>query len=240
MIKERNQSRVVDRARRSPTARPGARRTPAQVAARDGRTEQRILDAAHAVFLRSGTAGARTQEIAREAGVNAALLHYYFRSKEQLAAAVFRRVAREVFPTIIGVLASDADLETKVREVVRLELDHLSRTPGLPAYLLCELNHHADRPAQFLEAMMGQAPAEVGVRVREVLGAQIAREVRAGRIRRISFEQFVVNLLALCVFPFAARPMFAAFLGFDDAGFHAFIDARRKDLPTFMLQGLRP
>ena len=128
----------------------------------------------------------------------------------------------------------------KVREVVRLELDHLSRTPGLPAYVLCELNHHVDRPAQFLEAMMGQAPAEVGVRVRAVLGAQIAREVRAGRLRRVSFEQFVVNLLALCVFPFAARPMFAAVLGLDGAAFDAFIEARRKDLPVFFLKGLRP
>jgi len=53
--------------------------------ARDGDTEQRILDAAHTVFLRRGTAGARMQEIAKEAAVNSALLHYYFRSKERLA-----------------------------------------------------------------------------------------------------------------------------------------------------------
>jgi AcrR family transcriptional regulator len=207
---------------------------------RDGQTEQRILDAAHAVFLRSGTAGARTQEIAKAAGVNQALLHYYFRSKEQLAAAVFRRAARDTFPTIIGVLASDLDLETKVREVIRAELDHLSRTPGLPGYVLAEMNHHADRPAQFFEALMGEAPADVGVRVRQVVGAQIAREVRARRLRPVSFEQFVVNLLSLCVFPFAARPMLTAVLGFDDAAFRTFITERRIDLPTFFLQGMRP
>ena len=192
------------------------------------------------MFLRSGTAGARTQEIARAAGVNQALVHYYFRTKEQLASAVFRRAARDAFPTIIGVLASDLDLEDKVWEVIRVELDHLSRTPGLPGYVLSELHHHADRPAQFLEALMGQAPADVGVRVRQVLGAQIARAVRARRIRPVSFEQFVVNLLALCVFPFAARPMFAAVLGFDDAAFQTFIAERRIDLPTFFLGGMRP
>ena len=94
-----------------------------------------------------------------------------------------RRAARDAFPTIIGVLASDLDLEDKVREVIRVELDQLSRTPGLPGYVLSELHHHADRPAQFLEALMGQAPADVGVRVRQVLGAQIARAVRARMVQ---------------------------------------------------------
>src|SRR6185436_16021584 len=96
-----------------------ARRRPA---APDGTTEQRILDAAHAVFIRRGTAGARMQEIAEEAGVNKALLHYYFRSKERLAEAVFRRVALQLFPPLIGVLSSpDLSIEEKVARVIELE-----------------------------------------------------------------------------------------------------------------------
>src|SRR5437762_13767076 len=96
---------------------------------RDGDTEQRILDAAHAVFLRRGTAGARTQEIAKEAGVNSALLHYYFRTKERLAAAVFQRAASQLMPAVIGILASDANLEEKVRQVIDVELRQLLATP---------------------------------------------------------------------------------------------------------------
>ena len=71
---------------------------------RDGDTESRILDGAHRVFVRAGTAGARTQEIAKEAGVNSALLHYYFRTKERLAEAVFRRAAGQLMPAVIGIL----------------------------------------------------------------------------------------------------------------------------------------
>src|SRR5436190_20088600 len=98
-----------------PKRRTGATR--GARARRDGRTEQRILDAAHTVFVRSGTAGARTQEIAREAGVNSALLHYYFRSKERLAQAVFTRAASQLFPTVLRILASDAALKDKVEQV---------------------------------------------------------------------------------------------------------------------------
>src|SRR3954447_25049673 len=100
---------------------------------RNGDTEQRILDAAHAVFLRHGTAGARMQDIARAAGVNSALLHYYFRTKDRLAEAVFRRAAGQLFLEVIGVLSSDLPLEEKVVKVVEIEIDHLSQTPGLPS-----------------------------------------------------------------------------------------------------------
>jgi len=90
--------------------------------ARDRDTEQRILDAAHVVFLRRGSAGARTQEIAREAGVNSALLHYYFRTKDRLAEAVFQRAAMQLMPAVIRVLGSDAELEQKVEQVIDIEL----------------------------------------------------------------------------------------------------------------------
>src|SRR3954471_20528629 len=93
----------------------------------DGDTERKILDAAHRVFVRSGTAGARTQEIAAAAGVNSALLHYYFRSKDRLAAAVFLRAAGDLFPAVFGVLVSDLPLEQKVRRVIEVELERLSR-----------------------------------------------------------------------------------------------------------------
>lgn len=236
MIKSDGQS---DRGAARPTRRRAAK--PARpVAPRDDRTEQRILAAAHTVFLRAGTAGARTQEIAREAGVNAALLHYYFRSKEQLAAAVFRDAAREMMPAVLRVLVSDMPLDQKVAEVVRLELDHLTRTPGLPGYLLGELNHHPERAAQFVKAVTGRAAGRTGQQVRRVLGGQIDAAVRAGQIRPIAVEPFIVNLLALCVFPFAARPMLAALLGLDARAFAGFIDRRRTDLPAFFLQALRP
>src|SRR3954470_15609562 len=95
----------------------------------DGDTEQRILDAAHAVFVRRGTAGARMQEIAAEAGVNQALLHYYFRNKEQLARAAFERAARGLMPAVIQVLAGPGELEDKVRRMVAIEIEHLKRAP---------------------------------------------------------------------------------------------------------------
>lgn len=205
----------------------------------DRATEARILDAAHTVFTKRGTAGARMQEIATEAAVNKALLHYYFRSKEKLAEAVFRRVALQLMPPLIAILSSDLELEEKVERVVHHELDQLSRSPFLPAYLISETSHQPERARHLLSAVMGD-PDAIRPRVLEVLLRQISARVEQGRMRPITPDQFFVNLIALCVFPFAARPMLMTLIGTDDAGFAQFIAQRRRDLPQFFLAGLRP
>lgn len=206
----------------------------------DGDTEHRILDAAHTVFLRRGTAGARMQEIADEAGVNKALLHYYFRAKDRLAQAVFQLAAQQLFPSVLATLASEDSLEEKVARVVQLELDHLSKRPYLPGYILSELHHHPDRMRQLLTTVIGVPMEEVRRRLLTTLRRQIDEGVRAGTMRRIAPEQFMLNLLSLCIFPFAARPMIMAMLGLDPAGFDQLIDRRRKELVPFFLGALRP
>ena len=211
-----------------------------KTARRDGDTEQRILDAAHVVFVRRGTAGARMQEIAAEAGVNQALLHYYFRNKEQLARAAFERAAKGFMPAVVQVMASDLDLEEKVRRIVELELDHLSRAPYLPGYIIGEVTYQPERAAQLIDAVTGLAPKELGPRVLGALRKQIKERVRAGVMRPIAPESFIVNLMALCIFPFAVRPMIQAMLGLDDRRFGQFITRRRRELPVFFMGALRP
>lgn len=206
----------------------------------DVHTEQRILDAAHDVFLRRGTAGARMQEIAAEAGVNQALLHYYFRSKDRLAEAVFRRAAMRLVPPALEILASNEPLADKVQAVVAHELDRLRESPHLPGYIIAELTHHPERAGQLFAGLTGLSHGQIAPRLFTILRRQIDEEVRRGRMRRIAPEEFVVNLISLCIFPFAARPLIATLLGLDDASFDRFMRRRRRELPKFFLGALRP
>jgi AcrR family transcriptional regulator len=225
------------RLRRARRPKPSPRRGPR---GRDVDTEARILDAAHTVFLRRGTAGARMQEIAAGAGVNQALVHYYFRTKDRLAKAAFERAAAQLMPAVIQVLGSDLELEAKIARVVELELDHLSRVPYLPGYIISELSHHPERVRELIGAMTGLSPDAIRPRIFATLGRQLEAAVKEGRIRPIAPDQFIVNLMSLCIFPFAARPMISALLGLDDGGFARFIARRRDELTTFFLGALRP
>jgi AcrR family transcriptional regulator len=180
------------------------------------------------------------REIADEAGVNQALLHYYFRSKDFLAEAVFQQAARRLFPPVIALLGSEASLEEKVERVVEHELRVLLENPFLPGYVLAELNQNADRASQLVSALMGTPVESFAPPVFARLAAQIDEQVAAGAMRPISADQFVMNLVSLCVFPFAARPMFCALLQLDARGFTEMIARRRETLAPFFLAALRP
>lgn len=206
----------------------------------DVETEQRILEAARRVFIRSGTAGARMQEIAREAGVNQALLHYYFRSKERLSNAVFEQTVGRMFGALIQALASDASLDEKIDRLVAVYLENLTRSPFLPGYLIAELHHHPERIPKLLSSVAGAAPDQLMSPLIRKLGEQIDERVKAGTMRPITPEQFAINLISLCIFPFAARPMLGIVLGMDDAAFARFVEQRKTDLPAYIKMALRP
>jgi AcrR family transcriptional regulator len=209
-------------------------------AAHDGETEKRILDAAKMVFVRRGTAGARMQDIAEEAGVNQALLHYYFRSKEKLSEAVFRDTAGRMFPALIQIVGSDKSLTEKIDLIVDTYLTQMTQTPFLPGYILSELHHHPERMHQLLGQIAGGELTTLTRPALDKLEKQITSEARAGRIRRMNAAQFFVNLVSLCIFPFAARPMINAALGFNDDDFAKFIEQRRKDLPIYIRSAIQP
>ena len=200
-------------------------------------TRERILDAARRAFRESGTSGTRMQEIADAAGVNKALLHYYFRNKETLAAGVFTRELGRLVRPVFDTLGSDQSLADKVTRVVGLYMDTLSELPGLPAYVLAEIHFHPERLEDFLTRVADGDPRERAARVFEVLDGQLEAEAAQGGIRPITAHEFVVNLVSLCVFPFAAAPLIRVLTGGQEP-LDRMMEARRERLPDFFLAGL--
>jgi AcrR family transcriptional regulator len=205
---------------------------PASATIADGETQQRILNAAHRVFLRRGTHGARMQEVADEAGVNKALLHYYFRSKDRLAEAVFEGAVGDFFPRLMGLLGSDLPIEAKVEAVIHAETDFLAERPYLPGYLISELTFDPERIRRFVGSRASVPVA--------TLKAQLDQRVAEGTLRPIRAEQFIVNLISLIVFPFAARPLIETLLDLEGDRFASFRNERRATLAAFFLNALRP
>jgi AcrR family transcriptional regulator len=199
----------------------------------DPSTPDRILDAAHRVFLRRGTAGARTQEIAAEAGVNKALVHYYFGTKEALAEAVFQRVASVFLPSLFGVLsAPDLTLEDRIRRVAERQVAFHRAHPYMAIYLLSEIHTVPER----LESLVGPH----GRPSLAPLQAQLDAAAAAGTIRPTQVSEFMVNLMSLLVFPVVARPMIRHVVGMDEAAYDRFLDQRAEQAISFFLAGLRP
>ena len=199
----------------------------------DQETRDRILDAADRVFTRKGTASGRTQEIADEAGVNKALVHYYFGTKATLADAIFARALGTLVPRIFGILADpDRTIEQKVPAIVKEQIDFHSARPYLAGYMIAELHADPGRMARMMGAH-GRIPLDV-------LRRQLQEGARAGTLRRISPEQFVANMMGLLLFPFAVRAALCELLNLDSTRWQAFLEERRRMLPDFVMAGLRP
>ena len=196
--------------------------------------KSRILDAADEIFVRRGIDGARMQEIADHAGVNKALLHYYFRSKAQLAQAVWFRIASSFAPGILQMMASDVPLGDKIDRCVDAYHATLTRHPYLMAYVISEAARHPELLDGFYTAERRRAARQMIDKLRE----QIDDGVRAKKMRPVSAEQFFVTLVSSCLFPFAAWPMLAQVLGLGASGHRQFMQRRRTDLPAFLKRAL--
>jgi AcrR family transcriptional regulator len=186
------------------------------------------------VFTRKGTAASRTQEIAAEAGVNKALVHYYFGTKAALADAIFERALRTLIPRIFGILADpDRSVEEKVSAIVGEQIEFQSARPYFAGYMVSELHSQPDRISRLMIRQGGPIPLDV-------IRKQLRDGAKAGRFRPMSAEQFVASMMGLLIFPFAIRPALRELLALDDTRWRAFIEERRRLLPDFFMAGLRP
>jgi TetR/AcrR family transcriptional regulator len=114
-------------------------------------TEDKIFEAATDVFVEKGMDGARMQDIATQAGINKALLHYYFRTKDQLFSAVFEMIVRKVMKKFAPIFDENVTLEEKIRFFYREHISFLQENPRLPAFIINEINRNPARLKKFIK-----------------------------------------------------------------------------------------
>lgn len=198
---------------------------------KDQNTEQKILAAAREVFIEKGMDGARMQDIADRAGMNKALLHYYFRSKEKLFEMVFMEQASQFLPKVGSIMMSDAPLFTKIEQFVEVYIDKLTENPFMPLFILNELNR---QPESFILKIWGEKRPPV-----QMFAMQIVEEVKKGNINPIEPPQLIVNMVSMCIFPFVAKPMIKWVTQMDDEQFKQFIQKRKTEVARFIIDSLR-
>ena len=195
-------------------------------------TEEKILDAAKKVFVTKGMAGARMQDIADEAGINKALLHYYFRSKEKLFEMIFAEAAEKLFPKINAIFESDASLFEKIERFCEEYITIISANPYLPLFVLNEISRDGDR---FLEKAWDKKKIPMPQKFLD----QIEKETRKGTIRKISPVHLLINLISLSIFPFVGKPMIQFVMQLDELQFRNIMQQRKKEIPKFIIDSIK-
>jgi AcrR family transcriptional regulator len=177
-------------------------------------TEKKILRAATEVFLEKGHDGARMQEIADKAGINKALLHYYFRSKQKLFRTVFKKELQTMLASIFGLISPSDNFEEFLEKFISGYLKNVSSRKNIMRFILWELD---------------KSPKEVA----------IEKAIRDGDIRPIDPTNFVLSLLGMCVFPFVAEPMLKHLLPGFNSDAPNFLKNRTKAIVDLIYLDLR-
>jgi AcrR family transcriptional regulator len=190
---------------------------------KDINTEEKILQAARSVFLRKGMAGARMQEIADEAGINKALLHYYFRSKDKLFEAIFEDIFTGFFRKASNDFLTNMPIEEKISGLVDSYIQVISENPYVPLFILNEINRDNTilKNIIFKSGLHSQSLELIFTELRKNL--------------KVDPKQMLVSLIGMCVFPYAARPLLQNILFEDDRKAYELFLSERKEFIKNML-----
>ena len=160
-------------------------------------TETLIINAAREVFIRKGYDGARMQEIADEAGINKSLLHYYFRSKDKLFDQVFRDTFSGVIDAINHVYDNSVTLDEFIENFVVNYTKTLKSKPFIPNFVLHELSRNPQRVVSQITSTHFNKQKMVNL---------IANDPNLN-MKNVHPVHIITDIIALCIFPFVARPM---------------------------------
>ena len=198
---------------------------------KDITTETTILNAAKTIFQKKGMDGARMQEIADEAGINKALLHYYYRSKQLLFEAVFKSAFLMLAPQLNKVLNSEDSLNDKIRNFTKNYISFIIKHPYLPNFIINELN----RNPEFVQKLTSEKHFPTIKKFRQ----QVVENVENGTIKPIKAEQLFINILALNIFPFIASPLLKGFLDINNDNYQQLMEERTTEVSNFIINAIK-
>jgi AcrR family transcriptional regulator len=185
-------------------------------------TEEKIKAAARTIFTRKGYAATKTRDIAEEAGMNLALLNYYFRSKEKLFEIIMAENLQKLFAILAPILNDQSKtLDEKLSSMASGYIDMLFLNPDLPLFVLSELRQH---PGWLRETLSVD---------NYVLGSHLMVQLQEKK-KDINPIQFVISFLGMLIFPFAARPILQGTAAFNDDQYNQLMEERKKLIPMWM------
>lgn len=193
----------------------------------DKSTEEKIKQAAKDVFHKKGYAATRTRDIAETAGINLALLNYYFRSKEKLFNIIMFESVTGFIETLSQVFNDkQTTLEKKIESLVSNYIDLLTENPDIPLFLLSELR---SKPQEIV--------AKLGLKqmvMKSFFMQQFMEAQKSGKVQAVSPIHFICNLMGMTVFPFVASPIIKGIGDLSEKGFNDLMAQRKALIPVWI------
>ena len=203
---------------------------------RNQNIEKRILWVAERLFLEKGFSGTSTTEIAKAVGCNQALIHYYFRTKEKLFWDVFSPKVEQVVEYLEAPLDESIDLIERIRNIIDFYFGILELDERLAPFILNEPIMHPGRWDKFRDRYLRNESRSSAFNRFE---SMVAEEIQAGHIRSMRAIDLLMNIMSLTISAFIVAPKGFAIGECDSNLRKAYLDNRREDIKTLIVNGIR-
>ena len=199
--------------------------------------EQRIREVAQELFFKQGYALTSTTQIANEVGCTQALVHYYYRTKENLFRQIFLEQVQAALNVIGQSLMNMEQFDEFIQNAISMYFDALMQNPRLPYFVLEELINNPER-RKYMREHFVKSPSYAMLYMQ--FDARLRQEVQAGRIAKVEPFDVLMTIASLSVFTFIAMPLYQDFLAKTDEQVQQFILHRKAEITRLVLKGLKP
>jgi TetR/AcrR family transcriptional regulator len=165
----------------------------------DSSTEEKIMEAAKDVFTKYGLYGARMQDIADQAGINKALLHYYFRTKDKLFDKIFEGALEKYFQAIDVFGDESQPVKQRIFRYIDNIIAFLSEYPQMSLFIIKEMSINPE----LFKAKVGPMK-----KFKTSMVVALEKEMEAGKLKKFDTTIFLINVQSLCAYPFISAPLF--------------------------------
>ncbi len=198
--------------------------------------ENLILETAETLFLEKGFASTSTTEIAKEVGCNQALIHYYYRTKENLFNLIFEKKFREFFQHIFELENLDKlPFTEKLKHIIESHFDMVRQNPRVPLLIVTEFARNPKMVTVLKENLK-----DVVNELFKSLQDDLESEIAAGRIRKLTLIDLIFSTISVNISMFLLLPVASEIMGLDEPQKEFVINHRREEHVKLILNSLRP
>lgn len=197
-------------------------------------TGQAILKAAEELFLEQGFEQTTTKQIAQRAGCNQALLHYYYRTKDNLFVQIFEEKVKFIATHFLDINLTAQTLEERISQMVELHFELFRKNPRLVPFLLKEVLSDPVRVAPILDKIK-----QYMVKIFGIIDEALHEEIEKGAARPVSTLNVILTLVSLDMAPFIIAPVLQRVLDLTDEQLDEQLDKRKPEVVEILLRQIR-
>ncbi|MEE0982857.1 MAG: TetR/AcrR family transcriptional regulator [Bacteroidales bacterium] len=201
---------------------------------KDDTMEKKILESAKELFLQNGYEAVSTTQVAKKAGCNQALVHYYYRTKQKLFKIIFQEEIERMFMRLKEIPQDDISIEDFVSKVIDTQLEFMKENKNAPLFLIGELRNNPEI-LELLPENMSQYSKEILNRMR----AFIKLKQSKGELQAIDVEDLLLDILSLNVFPIMTQSFFLKVWGMQPQEQDIFLERRKEHIKKVILASIK-